>query len=211
MAVVSSLSVGWGVVVILSSGSPDHVSVLSGGATWARIRPVLRDDRAEGAIILSGFPLRFRCRRWLLGHPVPARELGFPHGWLTGPRSGPGRGVRVPHVRAAIGVGALSTPGTAVLALTGVAHRPAPAAFSTACPCTPPHRSIYTGLCLTKHQPRVHASSPVRSSARPWLPDGTAALRLSPELRTPLLRATHVGVGDRSSSTDLNQRSMSST
>ena len=39
-----------------------------------------------------------------------------------------GRGFRVSHARAAIGVGALSTPGTTVLALTGVAHRPALAA-----------------------------------------------------------------------------------
>ena len=31
------------------------------------------------------------------------------------------------------------------------------------------------GLCLTKHQPRVQACSPVRSFARPWLPDGTGA------------------------------------
>ena len=43
-------------------------------------------------------------------------------------RTGPRRGFRVSHARAAIGVGALSTPGTTVLALTGVAHRPAPAA-----------------------------------------------------------------------------------
>ena len=43
-------------------------------------------------------------------------------------RTGPRRGFRVSHARAAIGVGALSTPGTTVLALTGVAHRPALAA-----------------------------------------------------------------------------------
>ena len=43
-------------------------------------------------------------------------------------RTGPRRGFRVSHARAAIGVGALSTPGTTVLALTGVAHQPALAA-----------------------------------------------------------------------------------
>jgi hypothetical protein len=44
------------------------------------------------------------------------------------PTAGPGRGFRVSHARATIGVGALSTPGTTVLTLTGVAHRPASAA-----------------------------------------------------------------------------------
>jgi hypothetical protein len=37
-----------------------------------------------------GFPLRFRRRRSLFGHPVPARELGLPHGRLTGQRPDPG-------------------------------------------------------------------------------------------------------------------------
>jgi hypothetical protein len=31
-----------------------------------------------------GFPLRFRRRRLLLGHPIPAGGLGLPHGRLTG-------------------------------------------------------------------------------------------------------------------------------
>jgi hypothetical protein len=29
------------------------------------------------------FPLRFRCRRSLLEHPIPAGELALPHGWVT--------------------------------------------------------------------------------------------------------------------------------
>ena len=36
-----------------------------------------------------GFPLRFRCRHSLLGHPLPAEELGVPHGRLTGQRPDP--------------------------------------------------------------------------------------------------------------------------
>ena len=61
----------------------------------------------------------FGRRRLLLGHPVRAgnslssRSAYRPNG--TGPR----RGLRVPHARAATGGGALSIPGTAVLALTG--------------------------------------------------------------------------------------------
>ena len=34
---------------------------------------------------MSRFPLRFRRRPSLLGHPLPAVELGVPHGRLTGP------------------------------------------------------------------------------------------------------------------------------
>jgi hypothetical protein len=78
---------------------------------------------------LSWFPLRFRRRPSLLGHPVPAGELSSPHGRPTEPNgSGPRRGFRVSHARAATGVGAPSTPKTTVLTLTGVAHRPASAA-----------------------------------------------------------------------------------
>jgi hypothetical protein len=53
----------------------------------------------------------------LSGHPVPARELGLPHGRLTGHHlvPGPGRGFHVPHQRDTTGMGASSTPGTAVL------------------------------------------------------------------------------------------------
>jgi hypothetical protein len=46
---------------------------------------LVHDHQQEGADRHDrGFPLRFRRRRWLLGHPVPARELGVPHGRLTG-------------------------------------------------------------------------------------------------------------------------------
>ena len=132
MAAASSLSIGWGVVVIVvvgvhltmsapfRAGSQGSVSGrLSETAVW-RARPSC-----------PGFPLRFRCRRWLFGHPVPAEGLGVPCGRRTsapGDGTGPRRGFRVSHARAAIGVGALSTPGTTVLALTGVARRPALAA-----------------------------------------------------------------------------------
>ncbi len=65
-----------------------------------------------------GFPSPFGCRRSLLGHPIPAGELGSPHGRLTEHAigaPGPRRGYRVPHARAATGVGAPYTPRTAVL------------------------------------------------------------------------------------------------
>jgi hypothetical protein len=43
-----------------------------------------RNDLVEGPVTtLLAFPLPFGCRRSLLGHPVPAQELGLPHGRLT--------------------------------------------------------------------------------------------------------------------------------
>ena len=198
-----------GIVVIVVFGVHlTHVSALSGRITRIRIRPVIRDGREESPTIVSWFPAAFPLSALACWSSFPAKALGLPHGRLTGPRAGPRRRFRVSHARAAIGVGALSTPGTVVLALTGVAHRPAPAASQRHVRCTPPQLSIYAGLWFTKHQPRVHACSPVRSSPRPSPPDKTAALRLSPELRTP--GDARPG-GDRSSSTDMNQRSTSST
>jgi hypothetical protein len=110
----------------LSSGS-DFSSISSWGSPDPRQRPVGPGHAAgypasypiplaEGPAItvpvsccLSAAGVR------LSGHPVPARELGLPHGRLTGQMAGPGRGFHVPHQRDTTGVGALSTPGTAVL------------------------------------------------------------------------------------------------
>jgi hypothetical protein len=85
LVAVSDLSVGSGVVVIFSSlahltasarfraRAPGPVSGrLCGTAAW------------RGRPSCPGFPLRFRCRRSLLGHPIPAGGLGLPHGRLTG-------------------------------------------------------------------------------------------------------------------------------
>jgi hypothetical protein len=83
----SNLSLGLGVLVIfLFTGSPDRVSALSGPGTRPGIRPVIRDGRPEGPAIVSRFPVAFRLPAFvLLGHPIPAGELGLPYGWLTGP------------------------------------------------------------------------------------------------------------------------------
>jgi hypothetical protein len=43
-----------------------------------------RNDQVEGPVTtFLVFPLPFGRRRLLLGHPVPAQELGLPHGRLT--------------------------------------------------------------------------------------------------------------------------------
>ena len=64
---------------------------------------------------------------------------------LPNHRLGPRRGYRVPHARAATGVGALYTPRTAVLIPTGGDYRPAPAASQRPVPA-PGIRPIRPGL-----------------------------------------------------------------
>ena len=118
--------------------------------------------------------------------------------------SGPRRGYRVPHARAATGVGALYTPGTAVLIPTRGDYRPAPAASQRPVPA-PRHTSHRQGPRLTRHQRGF------KPFARPVFPSPVAArmeraaLGLPPGLRTPPTksRTTHARVGDRPSSTDL--------
>jgi hypothetical protein len=111
-----------------------------------------------------GFPLPFGRRRSLLGHPVPAEELGPPRGRLTGPRPGPRRGYRVPHARAATGVGAPYTPRTAVLIPTEARAQPAPAALPRPVPA--PHLNLPpAGIALRGINEGSH-DSPVRSSPR---------------------------------------------
>lgn len=54
--------------------------------------------------------------------------------------TGPRRGYHVPHARAATGLGALCTPGTAVLIPTDKGSSASACRFSAASPCTPlPH------------------------------------------------------------------------
>ena len=154
-AAASNLSVGSGAVVIFSSlthlttsarfrarGSSPVSGRLSGAASW------------RGWRSCPGFPLRFRRRHSLLGHPIPAGELGLPHGWLTGPNAGPRRGYRVPHARAASGVGALSTPRTTVLIPAKSSPCPAPAALLR--PVLQPRSSIPScGALLDEASTRV--------------------------------------------------------
>ena len=88
---------------------------------------------------------------------------------LPNHRLGPRRGFRVPHARAATGVGALCSPGTTVLIPDRGHYPPAPAASQR--PVPPPRKPSHRrGSCLTRHQPRVHTCSPVQSSPRLWPP-----------------------------------------
>ena len=56
------------------TGSPAHVSALSGPAARAGIRPVPRDGRLGAAAFLPRVPSPFGHRHPLVGHPVPPRD-----------------------------------------------------------------------------------------------------------------------------------------
>jgi hypothetical protein len=85
VVVASNLSVGSGVIVIFSCWAHLTASArFRGRATRTRIRPVIHDDQLEGWSCSRGFPSPFGHRHSLLGHPIPAGELGPPHGRLTG-------------------------------------------------------------------------------------------------------------------------------
>jgi len=118
---------------------------------------------------------------------------------------GPRRGYRVPHARAATGVGAPYTPRTVVLTRPGRLpdrHPPLPSGQSL----NPATTSHHARLSFTRHQQgfnHVHPSGLPLARAPGMEP---AALRLPPELRTPPLPAAHVRGGDRPTSTDLEQR-----
>ena len=90
VAAASSLSIGRGVVVIVVFGVHLTTSALFRAGSQGSVSGRLSEAIARRARpSCPGFPLRFRCRRWLFGHPVPAEELGVPRGRLTGQRPDP--------------------------------------------------------------------------------------------------------------------------
>ena len=145
------------------------------------------------------FLLRFRGRHSLLDHPLPAEGLGSPHGRLTGPRAGPRRGSRVPHARAAPGVGALCAPRTAVLFPAKARSRPAPAALPRQVP-KPRHNIPPCEALLHEASIKGSGSSPVRASPRPRPQGGTgnaSAFPLSFAPRRYRQRTSRAGTGHR--------------
>jgi hypothetical protein len=194
----SNLSVGSGVVVIffcwahLTASArfrvraPGPVSGrLSTTAGWRTGVIVVVSRRLSAAGVRFSVILR------------PPRNPALLTVGLPDHRSGPRRGFRVPHARAATGVGALCAPGTTVLIPAGATSRPASAASQRTSPCTPPHFPP-TGICLNEASTKGS-----HVFARPVFPSPVAArmeraaLGLPPELRTPPTksRTTHVGEG----------------
>ena len=173
-----------------STGSPDRVSTLSRPGTRPGIRPVIRDDRPGGADhhvpvsrCLSAAGIRFSVIRF------PPRELGPPHGRLTGDQrrtsTGLPRSARTSYDRG----------GCPLYPEDGGAHpgrvgSPTGACrFPAASPCTPLPTSHRARLRFTRHQRGF------KQFTRPVFPSPVAArmeraaLGLSPELRTPPTRS----------------------
>ena len=197
LAAASSLSMVGSHRCRLSVGSPDHVSAVSSPGGRAQYPAGYPRRSAGGAgldLVVSRCVSTADIRFLVL--LCPPRSWAFLTVGLPA-KAGPRRGFRVSHARAAIGVGALSTPGTVVLILTAVARRPAPAACQPLVP-KPRHdipsmqgsgsRSINQGFT------RVHPSD-LPLACDPLMEQ--EPLRLSSELRTPQLSATHVEVGTR--------------
>ena len=202
-AAASNLSVGSGIVVVFFSLA--HLTASArfragppGGpypAGYAGRPPGGADHRVPVSRCVSAAGIS------LLGHPMPAEELGSPHGRLTGPKAGPRRGYRFPHVRAAAGVGASYTPRTAVLLPAEGRARPALPLFRgesfDPAPTFPSTRGYELRGISRRFRffTRPACPSPVAPGwvGRPWT---------SLELRTTPLPAAHVEGGARSLSTD---------
>ncbi len=162
----------------------------------SRIRPVIRDGQLKKPAIMSRFPAAFRLpafRFSVIRYPpgdwaflavgLPNRpSVRTPSGLPRSTRTSCGRG------------GCLLHPEDGDAHPTEGHLQPAPAASQRPVPA--PHSSVpSTGLSFTGHQRRF------TQFTRPAFPSPVAhrmerrALGLSPELRTPPLLATHVGVG----------------
>jgi hypothetical protein len=159
----------------------------------------------EARGVPPGFPLPFGRWRSLLGPSCPAGDLRLPYGRPTktstrrlGPQPGFPRSTRVRYDRG----GCPLYPG-AVVSTRATRNEPlGTRRFPTASPTALLRQPIDRASAVTRHQPRVHSRSPVRSSPRPWLPGWNGGPPAFPELRTLPLPATHVGAGTDHLDTD---------
>jgi hypothetical protein len=191
-------------------GSPDHVSTLSSPGTRPGIRPVIHDDQLEGPALLSWFPAAFRPPAFASWSSCARPGVGLSSRSAYRPRPDPD-GVSVFHTHELRsgwvpsllrGRRCSSRPAS----LTGQRLRPHNRRSLN--PATTIH------LCEALHDEASTKGS--RVFTRPIFPSPVTAGWNGSPLAFP--RAPHPAItrsarrgGDRSSSTDLNQRSMSST
>jgi len=102
---------------------------------------------------MSRFPAAFRPPAFASRSPCsrPGAGPSSRSAYRAPPSAGPGRGFHVSHLRDTTGMGALSTPGTAVLSPAGCRARPAPAASQRPVPA-PRSRIPPAGPLITRHQ-----------------------------------------------------------
>jgi hypothetical protein len=203
LVTASNLPVGSGVVVIFSSLAHLTASARAFAPGHHARYPAGYAGRLPGGGRPSrpGFPLRFRCRRSLLGHPIPGGELGLRHGRLTGdagPRTGLPRSARTSCDRGGCPLypedgGAHPGQGTcsagACRSMAASPDHPAPASHRQGSAS----RGINEGL----------RDSPVRSSLACGRAGGTGSPWASPRASHPAVVGDARRGWDRPSSTDL--------
>ena len=187
----------YGVSPLPARGSTGRVGRHRPSARTLTQRPVIRNDRLEGLVIVSRFPAAFRLPAFRFSViRFPPGDWAFLTVGLPDQRSGPRRGYRVPHARATTGVGAPSTPRTAVLLPAKATAQPAPAASQR--PVLAPSYGVPSaGLCFTRHQRGfTQFTRPVIPLAC-GRPDGTGRPWAFPRASNPVRRnrPTHVGAG----------------
>jgi len=148
---------------------------------------------------VSRFPVAFPLPAFASRSSDSRRGIGPSSRSAYRPKAGPRRGSRVPHARAAPGVGALCAPRTAVLFPAEARSQPAPAALLRLVP-SPRHDVPPCEALLHEASTKGLRSSPVRASPRPRPRGGTgsaSAFPLSFAPRRHRQRASGAGTGHR--------------
>jgi hypothetical protein len=162
----------------------------------------MRDGRRRSRPLHPVFLFPFRHRHSLLGHPVPLGNsasftVGLPERVM---RPGPQPGFYTFRTRE-------TRPGWVPSVSRGSGVPPSRATspaghvrFSAASPT--PRQSFHLRGSKSRDISQGFSRSPVRPSSRPWSPGGAGTLRLSPELSTLPLPATHLGAKTGHTDTD---------
>ena len=184
LVAASNLSVGSGVLVIFSYWAHLTASALFRARAPGPVSGRLSDTTVwRRRPSCPGFPSRFRYRHSLLGHPIPAEELGPPHGRLTGQRPDLDGITAFRTHEQRLGWAPPLPRGRRCSIPTGTPARPAPAASQRHVP--EPRSSIPPcGALFDEASTEVHAIHPSSLPLTCGTPGGTGALGLSPELRT---------------------------
>ena len=191
-------------------GSPDHVSALSRPGTSPGVRPVIHGDQLEGLAQLPWFPAAFPPPAFASWSSCSRQGIGPSSRSAYRTRgSGPRRGFHVPHARATTGVGAFISRGRRCSPRLATITSPRPPLLNGTS-LHPATTTIHARLRLTKHQRGFKQfTRPIFAS--PVAPGWNGSPWAFPRASHPALAGDARRGGDRPSSTDPKQRSMSST
>ena len=184
---------------IASKAHPVHVSSLSGQATRACIRPVIRDDRGGCG---RDVPVSRRLsahRHSLLGPSCARRGVGPPSRSADRTEGPDPDGVVTFHTVETRPGGCSLNPGAAVFSAAGSESPAVACRFAAASPAPSATSHLRGYRSRGIHQEFAH--SPVRPSPRLWRPDGAGALGLLPYASDPAVTSNARQGGDRPLST----------